>query len=163
VGVPRHLVCAFRSGTECPPHLGADVPLPERLRLTLERFGPTFIKAGQRLALRLDYVPLEYAEALRGLHTHVGPFPAAEAVAIVGAPPGALYVEFDREPFAAASLAQVHRARLPDGRQVAVKVQRPGIRVQAERDLALLPRWRAALSGTSQARLPSGPQTRSQS
>ncbi len=83
MGVPRHLVCAFRSGTKYPPHLEADVPLPERLRLTLERFGPTFIKAGQRLALRPDYVPLEYAEALRGLHTHVGPFPAAEAVAIV--------------------------------------------------------------------------------
>ena len=77
------MVCAFRSGTKCAPHLEADVPLPERLRLTLERFGPTFIKAGQMLALRPDYVPLEYAEALRGLHTHVGPFPAAEAVAIV--------------------------------------------------------------------------------
>jgi ubiquinone biosynthesis protein len=80
---PRRLVCAFRTGTRCPPHLEADVPLPERLRLTLERFGPTFIKAGQMLALRPDYVPLEYAEALRGLHAHVGPSPAAEAVAIV--------------------------------------------------------------------------------
>ena len=83
MGVPRHLVCAFRSGTKCPPHLEADVPLPERLPLTLERFGPTFIKAGQMLALRPDYVPLEYAEALRGRHTHVGPFPAAEAVGTV--------------------------------------------------------------------------------
>ena len=139
---PRRLVCAFRSGTKYPPHLEADVPLPERLRLTLERLGPTFVKAGQMLALRPDYVPLEYAEALRSLHAHVAPFPAAEAVAIVeaelGAPLGALYAEFDREPFAAASLAQVHRARLPDGCQVAVKVQRPGIRVQVERDLALL-------------------------
>ena len=140
---PRcRLVCAFRPGTQCPHHLAADVPLPERLRLTLERLGPTFVKAGQMLALRPDYVPLEYAEALRGLHAHAAPFPAAEAAAIVeaelGAPPGVLYAEFDREPFAAASLAQVHRARLFDGRQVAVKVQRPGIRVQVERDLALL-------------------------
>ena len=139
---PRRLLCAFRPGTKCPPPLAADVPLPERLRLTLERLGPTFVKAGQMLALRPDYVPLEYAEALRGLHTHVAPFPAAEAVAIVeaelGAPLGALYAEFGREPFAAASLAQVHRARLFDGRQVAVKVQRPGVRVQVERDLALL-------------------------
>ena len=65
-----------------------------------------------------------------------------QAVAIVeaelGAPLGALYAEFDPEPFAAASLAQVHRARLFDGRQVAVKVQRPDVEVQVEQDLALL-------------------------
>jgi ubiquinone biosynthesis protein len=136
------LVCAFWRDPACLPDVAADVPLPERLRLTLERLGPTFVKAGQMLALRPDYVPLEYAEALRGLHTHAAPFPAAEAVAIVeaelGAPLGALYAEFDREPFAAASLAQVHRAWLFDGREVAVKVQRPGIRVQVDRDLALL-------------------------
>ena len=139
---PRHLVCAFRRDAKCLHDVAADVPLPERLRLTLERLGPTFVKAGQMLALRPDYVPLEYAEALRGLHTHAAPFPAAEAVAIIeaelGAPLGALYAEFNREPFAAASLAQVHRARLFDGREVAVKVQRPGVRVQVDRDLALL-------------------------
>ena len=140
--VPRRLVYAFRRDTKHRHETAADVPLPERLRLTLERLGPTFVKAGQMLALRPDYVPLEYAEALRGLHTHAAPFPAAEAVAIVeaelGAPLDALYAEFDREPFAAASLAQVHRARLFDGREVAVKVQRPGIKVQIDRDLALL-------------------------
>ena len=78
---PRcRLVCAFRPGRQCPHHVAVDVPLPERLRLTLERLGPTFVKAGQMLALRPDYIPLEYAEALRGLHTHAAPFAAAEAV-----------------------------------------------------------------------------------
>jgi ubiquinone biosynthesis protein len=140
---PRcRLVCALRPDRQCPHHVGPEVSLPERLRLTLEQLGPAFIKAGQMLALRPDYVPLEYAEALRGLHSSAEPFSAAEAAAIVeaelGAPLPDLFAEFDREPFAAASLSQVHRARLCDGRTVAVKVQRPGVRVQVERDLALL-------------------------
>jgi ubiquinone biosynthesis protein len=94
------------------------------------------------LALRPDYVPLEYAEALRSLHDAVPPFPSAESGRIVeaelGAPLAQLYAEFEPEPFAAASLSQVHRAVLPDGRNVAVKVQRPGIAEEVERDLALL-------------------------
>lgn len=140
---PRcRLVCAVRPGRQCPHHLGTDVSLPDRLRLTLEELGPTFVKAGQMLALRPDYVPLEYAEALRDLHSSAEPFDSAEAASIVeaelGAPLPVLYAEFDREPFAAASLSQVHRAQLHDGRRVAVKVQRPRVREQVERDLALL-------------------------
>ncbi|MGE5136595.1 MAG: ABC1 kinase family protein [Gemmatimonadota bacterium] len=142
-GSPRcRVVNALRPGRQCPHRPAADLPLPQRLRETAERLGPTFVKAGQMLALRPDYVPLEYAEALRGLHTQAAPFAAEDAVRIVeaelGAPLAALYAEFGEEPFAAASLSQVHRARLPDGRRVAVKVQRPGITGHVERDLALL-------------------------
>lgn len=83
---PRcRLICALRPGRKCPHHLEADVSLPDRLRLTIERLGPAFVKAGQMLALRPDYVPLDYAEALRGLHTGAEPFAAAEAAAIVDA------------------------------------------------------------------------------
>jgi ubiquinone biosynthesis protein len=140
---PRcRFVCSFRPKAQCPHHVAMDRPLPERLRLLLERLGPTFVKAGQMLALRPDYVPLEYAEALRSLYDAVPPFPSAEAQRIVESELGArlaqLYAEFEPEPFAAASLSQVHRAVLPDGRRAAVKVQRPGIDEEVERDLALL-------------------------
>ena len=140
---PRcRFVCAFRPKSQCPHHVAMDRPLPERLRLVLERLGPTFVKAGQMLALRPDYVPLEYAEALRSLQDAVPPFPSAQAERIVeselGAPLAQLYAEFESEPFAAASLSQVHGAVLPDGRRVAVKVQRPGIGEEVERDLAPL-------------------------
>ncbi len=117
-------------------------PLPERICQVLERLGPTFVKVGQIVALRPDYVPLEYARALRVLHDHVAPFPGSEARRVVeedlDGPLDRIFSEFDPEPFAAASLSQVHRAVLPDGRLVAVKVQRPGIAEQMERDLELL-------------------------
>ena len=140
---PRcRFLCSFRPKEQCPHHVAMDVPRPERMRRVLERLGPTFVKAGQMLALRPDYVPLEYAEALRSLHDAVPPFPGQEAERLVaaelGAPLARLFAEFEREPFAAASLSQVHGAVLPDGRRVAVKVQRPGIVEQVERDLALL-------------------------
>lgn len=140
---PRcRFVCSFRPKRQCPHHVDMTLPLPDRLRGVLERLGPTFVKAGQMLALRPDYVPLEYAEALRSLHDAVPPFPGEQAERLVeeelGMPLGRLYAQFEPEPFAAASLSQVHRAVLPDGRVVAVKVQRPGIAEQVERDLALL-------------------------
>lgn len=126
----------------CTHHVDMAQPLPQRMRLVLERLGPTFVKAGQMLALRPDYVPLAYADALRSLHDGVPPFPSDAAKRVIedelGAPIDVLFAEFDPTPFAAASLSQVHRAVLADGRVVAVKVQRPGIEEQMEADLALL-------------------------
>ncbi|MEO5576532.1 MAG: hypothetical protein ABIR67_13280 [Gaiellaceae bacterium] len=87
---PRcRFVCSIRPKAQCPHHVAMDLPLPERLRVVLERLGTTFVKAGQMLALRTDYVPLEYAEALRSLHDAVLPFPSAQSGRIVEAELGA--------------------------------------------------------------------------
>ena len=141
VSLSCRLVCATGL-RECDHHVGMELPLPERLRVVLERLGPTFVKAGQMLAMRPDYVPLEYAEALGSLYDSVAPFPPAEAERLIeqelGAPLASLFAEFDPEPIGAASLSQVHRALLPDGRVVAVKVQRPGVAEQVENDLELV-------------------------
>ena len=126
----------------CPHHVGLALPRPERLAVVLERLGPTFVKLGQMAALRPDYVPEPYTEALSRLHDRAEPFSPAQARAVVedelGAPVERLFAEFSTEPFAAASLSQVHHAVTLDGRAVAVKVQRPGIAEQMTRDLTLL-------------------------
>ena len=104
--------------------------------------GPTFIKLGQLLSTRADLLPLPYMEALARLQDNVGPFPYLEVEAIVTSELGVrlskAFTEFDQEPLAAASLGQVHRAVLRDGRPVAVKVQRPGIRERIAEDLEAL-------------------------
>ena len=141
VSLRCRVICSMRL-RQCPHHVAMDRPLPERMRLVLERLGPTFVKAGQMLALRPDYVPLAYADALRPLHADARSFSGVEARSVIehelGAPVERLFAEFEPAPFAAASLSQVHRARLRDGRRVAVKVQRPGIEDQIDSDLALL-------------------------
>ena len=114
----------------------------DELAADLERLGPTYIKLGQLLSSRSDFVPKAYMDALERLQDKVEPFPYADVEEIVerelGVRISKAFSEFDPEPLAAASLGQVHRARLRDGRQVAVKVQRPDIRERVLEDVEAL-------------------------
>ncbi|HEX2211771.1 MAG TPA: AarF/ABC1/UbiB kinase family protein [Longimicrobium sp.] len=114
----------------------------EQLAADLEAMGPTFIKLGQLLSTRPDLIPRAYADALARLQDRVEPFDGEEAERMVSEELGVrvskAFQEFDRVPIAAASLGQVHRAVLRDGRTVAIKVQRPGIREQIVKDLDAL-------------------------
>ena len=117
-------------------------PKAEELASDLESLGATFIKLGQLLSTRGDLLPEPYLDALARLQDHVEPFPYEEVEQIVSSELGVriskAFAEFDREPEAAASLAQVHRAYLRDGRAVVVKIQRPGVRDQIVNDLDAL-------------------------
>ena len=108
----------------------------------LEELGPCFIKLGQLLSTRPDLLPPDYIQALSRLQNTVTPVPGDKITTIIenelGAPISELFVSFDCEPLAAASMAQVHRAVLPDGNEVAVKVQRPGARQRIEIDIEIL-------------------------
>jgi len=114
----------------------------ERLRLALEELGPIFMKLGQVLSTRRDLLPPDIANELAKLQDRVPPFPSEEARAIVelayGKPADAVFATFDTDPLAAATIAQVHTATLKDGRQVVVKIVRPGIRERIERDIAVM-------------------------
>ncbi|MEO5830874.1 MAG: AarF/UbiB family protein, partial [Rhodanobacter sp.] len=113
-----------------------------RLRHALTELGPIFVKAGQVLSTRRDLVPADIADELALLQDQVAPFSGSEARAIVEQelklPIGRLYASFDETPLASASIAQVHAATLHDGREVVVKVLRPGIDQQIVRDVKLL-------------------------
>jgi ubiquinone biosynthesis protein len=116
-----------------------EAPKAEELARDLEQMGPTFIKLGQLLSTRADLLPYPYLEALTRLQDKVEPFSFAEVEEIVtnelGVRISRAFSEFESTPMAAASLGQVHRAKLRGGREVAVKVQRPGIRERIVQDL----------------------------
>jgi len=128
-----------------PTHVAA----PVRFRLLLQELGPTYVKIGQIVSSQGRALPADWAAELEKLQSEVRPFPYEEVrgriIADLGAPPDELYATFDTTPLAAASLAQVHRATLHDGRQVVVKVQRPAIHNQLRSDVRILVRMSRGL------------------
>ena len=116
--------------------------LARSLREALDEGGVTFVKVGQLLSTRRDLLPAEFVDELTALQDRAAPVPWPEVAAVLtaelGRPIEDAFASIDPEPMAAASVAQVHAARLPDGTEVVVKVQRPGIAAVVERDLDIL-------------------------
>jgi len=125
-----------------PRRRDSSAPVGERIRLALEELGPIFVKFGQAISTRRDLLPPDIADELAKLQDAVPPFPAEVAIGIIneayGEPVEEVFERFDTEPLAAASIAQVHTAKLKAGTEVIVKVLRPGILEQIERDLGVL-------------------------
>ena len=117
-------------------------PRGERLRRALEDLGPIFVKFGQVLSTRRDLMPMDIADELARLQDRVPPFSSELAIEQIikslGAHPDVLFAHFEREPIASASIAQVHLARLKNGREAAVKVLRPGVKKSIDDDVALM-------------------------
>jgi len=127
----------------------------ERFADLLQDLGTSFVKLGQHLSLRSDLFPPDYLAELQKLQDDVRPFPTSEAVkaieAAFGKPPSQLFVRFDEEPLAAASVAQVHGARTFAGHEVVVKILRPGVAQQVDRDMRMataVVRFLSHFSGT---------------
>ena len=120
----------------------SEVPWPVAVRRAMTRLGPAAVKVGQILSVRTDLIPAKLAAELHSLQTEVPPVPFAELREVVEGSLGRSLSEafdaFDEAPLAAGSIAQVHRARLPDGTDVAVKVKRPGIDARFGQDLDIL-------------------------
>ena len=116
--------------------------LPQRTRLVCEELGPTFVKLGQILSIRPDLIPREFAEEFSKLQDEVPPFSFGEVEKQfkkeLGKSTNELFAEFDKRPIAAASLSQVHKAKLISGETVAVKIQRPNIGKVVETDISIL-------------------------
>ena len=132
-------------GSVLPDEIAAEAEIAapaEDLAKDLEKLGPTFIKLGQLLSTRADLLPGPYLDALERLQDHIEPFPYEEVERIVSGELGVrlskAFADFDTTPLAAASLSQVHKATMRDGREVVVKVQRPDIRDLIVGDLEAL-------------------------
>ncbi len=114
----------------------------QRLRQAFEELGPTFVKLGQMLSTRDDLLPPAWTAELARLRSSATPVPFDDIEPVIaralGASPSEVFIDLEREPSGSASIAQVHRARLPDGRPVVLKVRRPGIEAKVEADLNLL-------------------------
>ena len=128
-------------------------PRGERLRLALERLGPIFVKFGQVMSTRRDLLAPDIADELARLQDRVPPFDSSVAVAMIekafGRPLAQIFATFDHTPVASASIAQVHFATLPNGREVAVKVLRPNMLPAIEKDLALMHMMAGWVEGAS--------------
>jgi ubiquinone biosynthesis protein len=140
----------------------ARLPAPVQVRLALEELGPTFVKLGQILAGRADLFGPEWIAEFEKLHSQVPALPI-EALRPqlredLGAEPEAVFARFDAQPLAAASIAQVHGARLQDGTEVVVKIRRPGIESVIEADLRLMARLAALAEAEWPALKPYRPQ-----
>ncbi len=132
----------------------AHLPASVRVRRALEELGPTFVKLGQLLATRVDLFEPEWIAEFGKLQDSAPPVPYADIreqlTEDLGAPPEEIFAHFNPEPIAAASIAQVYRARTEDGNEVIIKVRRPGIRPVIEADL----RWLARLSELAESESP---------
>lgn len=141
IGLKRYLQWGKRLFSQRDPAADSH-STPERIRQALEDLGPTFIKFGQVISTRPDLVPEDVIEELSHLQERVPPFPDEEAIRLVEAelhrPIDVLFAEFDPEPLAAGSLGQVHRARHFDGTLLAIKIRRPHVERDIERDLSLM-------------------------
>ncbi|HSI73020.1 MAG TPA: AarF/ABC1/UbiB kinase family protein [Fimbriimonas sp.] len=129
---------------------------PERVRMAIEELGTTYIKLGQAISTRTDLIPNEYVAELAKLQDAAPEIPYTDVRAVIihelGCPPEQIFCDFEREPLAAASIGQVHRARLEDGTRVVVKVQRPGAQEQVEKDLKVMADFVKMIGGTAQLR-----------
>ena len=138
----RHGFGFLLEGRRAPSNSNAATLRGRHLREMLDELGPTFVKFGQLLSTRPDIVPPDIIAELRGLQDDVKPFPFADVERVVfeelHQPISRLFLEFEETPIAAASIGQVHAATLPNGRRVAVKVQRPNAPRQIESDIMLL-------------------------